>query len=466
VPELEVEPTVIPGLLRVHLPLSGDNRGWFKENWQREKMVALGLPDFRPVQHNVSFNARAGVTRGIHAEPWDKYVSVVTGRILGVWVDLREGPGHGVTHTCEMGPETAMFVPQGVGNGFQTLVDATSYSYLVTDHWSPGDRGSYTMVNLADPSLAVDWPIPLAQAEVSAADRTHPLLSEVPPVPSRRTLVIGASGQLGLELARVLPGVDAVTRNQLDLQDPVGMESFPWRRYDTVVNAAAFTAVDAAETAEGRRTAWSVNASAVGRLAGLAARHGFTLVQLSTDYVFDGTLQVHGEDEPFSPLSVYGQTKAAGDALVATHERHYVVRTSWLVGQGANFVTTLARLADQGTSPSVVDDQLGRLTFTTDLARGVAHLLATTAPYGTYNLSSSGRVVSWAEIAAAVFEARDRDPSDVRRVPTREYNRDRAAAPRPRHSTLDLAKIEATGFVPADGDEALAAYLEALDSRA
>src|SRR4051812_12305123 len=89
---LQAQATPIPGLTVWTLPVYGDNRGWFKENWQREKMVAAGLPDFGPVQNNVSFNDNVGTTRGIHAEPWDKFVSVATGRIFGAWVDLRSGP--------------------------------------------------------------------------------------------------------------------------------------------------------------------------------------------------------------------------------------------------------------------------------------------------------------------------------------------------------------------------------------
>ena len=101
--DLRVEQTPIPGLLVVHLPVHGDSRGWFKENWQREKMVALGLPDFGPVQNNMSFNASRGATRGIHTEPWDKFVSVLTGRVFGAWVDMREGPSFGTVFTIESG---------------------------------------------------------------------------------------------------------------------------------------------------------------------------------------------------------------------------------------------------------------------------------------------------------------------------------------------------------------------------
>ena len=119
--QLTVESTPIPGFLRLTLPVHGDNRGWFKENWQREKMVALGLPDFGPVQNNISFNDEVGVTRGIHAEPWDKYVSVATGKVFGAWVDLREGPSFGQVYTTIIEPDVAVYVPRGVGNSYQTL---------------------------------------------------------------------------------------------------------------------------------------------------------------------------------------------------------------------------------------------------------------------------------------------------------------------------------------------------------
>ena len=131
---LAIRETTIPGMVLLDLPVHGDNRGWFKENWQREKMVALGLPDFGPVQNNISYNDKRGATRGIHAEPWDKYVSVATGRIFGAWVELREGESFGTGFTAEIGPDTAMFVPRGVGNSYQTLEDDTAYVYLSLIH--------------------------------------------------------------------------------------------------------------------------------------------------------------------------------------------------------------------------------------------------------------------------------------------------------------------------------------------
>ncbi|MDH2443072.1 bifunctional dTDP-4-dehydrorhamnose 3,5-epimerase family protein/NAD(P)-dependent oxidoreductase [Amnibacterium sp. CER49] len=449
--------TPIPGLVVLDLPVPGDNRGWFKENWQREKMLPLGVPDFGPVQNNISFNDAAGTTRGIHAEPWDKYVSVAAGRIFGAWVDLRDGATFGAVFTAEIDPSRAVFVPRGVGNAYQTLEAGTAYTYLVNDHWSPD--ATYTFLNLADETVAIDWPIALDSVEISAKDRAHPRLADVTPMGPRRTLVLGAGGQLGRALREVLPDAEFADRAAFDLTDPAAWSSRRWRDYGTIVNAAAYTAVDRAETPEGRAAAWAVNVTAVAELARVATANGITLVHVSSDYVFDGSRDPHREDEPLAPLGVYGQTKAAGDALVSTVPRHYLVRTSWVIGDGANFVRTMASLAERGVDPSVVDDQVGRLTFAEDLAAGIAHLLATGAPFGTYHLSNSGEPASWAAIAKRVFALVGADPERVTGVTTEAYFAGKAAAPRPLRSTLDLGKLAATGFVPRDQLDALEAHL-------
>ena len=459
---LQVEETPIPGLLVLRLPVHGDNRGWFKENWQREKMTGLGLPDFGPVQNNVSFNDGVGVTRGIHAEPWDKLVSLAAGRVFGAWVDLREGESFGRTFTSEMGPDVAVFVPRGVGNAYQTLEPGTAYSYLVNDHWSEQARASYTFLNLADPTAAIDWPIDLSRAELSDADRAHPYLDDVEPFRRPRVLVLGSRGQVGRALTKLLPDAEALDRSEIDLADPRLEQALDWGSYDIVHNAAAHTAVDEAETEEGRRQAWAVNAAGVGRLVEIARRRRLTLVHFSTDYVFDGTSGPYDENDPVCPLGVYGQSKAAGDALVATLPHHFIVRTSWVVGDGTNFLRTMASLADRGVSPSVIDDQCGRLSFAEDLARAAVHLTTCGAEPGTYNVTSSGETMTWADVATAVFRARGRDADAVRRVSTEEYAEGKALAPRPRCSTLDLRKVTATGFAPRDGREALTAYLETL----
>ncbi|HEX6149313.1 bifunctional dTDP-4-dehydrorhamnose 3,5-epimerase family protein/NAD(P)-dependent oxidoreductase, partial [Nocardioides sp.] len=455
--ELTVETTAIPGLRVLRLPLHVDSRGWFKESWQREKMLALGLPDFGPVQQNVSFNARRGVTRGIHAEPWDKLVSLATGRAFGAWVDLREGQGFGTVVTVELDPSVAVFVPRGVGNSYQALEDGTAYSYLVNDHWSGGQQ--YVAVDLADPAIGVPWPVPLQDADISDKDRQNPLLSHVSPVPRPATLILGSGGQLARALAQAFPDARTAGVRELDITDRDALEAWNWSDYDVVINAAAWTDVDGAESLPGRQQAWQTNAQGPAHLSRLATRHRLTLVHYSTDYVFDGAQDEHTEDEPLSPLGVYAQSKAAGDLAVVTTPRHLLLRTSWLVGEGKNFVATMSSLARRGVRPQVVDDQYGRLTFSHELARATRHLLDVGAPFGIYNVTNSGPVISWAEVAQRVFELCGRDPDDVVPVSTEEYATGSSPAPRPRRSGLNLAKLRSTGFEPESASAALDRYL-------
>ena len=176
----------IPGMLEFDIPVHGDNRGWFKENFQKEKMLPLGFPEKffaeGKLQNNVSFS-RKNVLRGLHAEPWDKYISVADGgRVLGSWVDLREGESFGHVYQTVIDASKGIFVPRGVANGFQVLSDTVSYSYLVNDYWALELKPKYAFVNYADPTLGIEWE-DLAHAEVSEADKNHPLLADVKPLP-------------------------------------------------------------------------------------------------------------------------------------------------------------------------------------------------------------------------------------------------------------------------------------------
>lgn len=177
---MKVTETAIPGLFVISLVVHGDNRGWFKENYQKEKMEALGLPSFNVVQNNFSFNAEKGVTRGLHAEPWEKFISVANGKVFGVWIDLRAGDSFGKTFSIEITPDIAVFVPRGVANGYQTLESNITYTYLVNEHWSPDAK--YTFVNLFDPELNIEWPISKELAITSEKDEAHPLLKDVTPM--------------------------------------------------------------------------------------------------------------------------------------------------------------------------------------------------------------------------------------------------------------------------------------------
>ena len=473
--DLSVAETGIDGLLVVELPVHGDSRGWFKENWQRAKMaLGLGLPDRRWVQNNVSYNDERGVTRGIHAEPWDKYVSVAAGSVFGAWVDLRAGsPTYGRSFCCEVDPSRAVFVPRGVGNGYQALEDGTAYTYLVDAHWSAELKGTYTFVNLADPALGIEWPIPLSEAVVSEADKNHPMLADVVPMAPKRTLVTGCNGQLGRAVRKLagergLPGFDYCDIDTFDLSDPDGYARYDWSLYGAVINCGAYTAVDRAETPEGRVACWKANATGPALMARACAEHGITLVHVSSDYVFDGTREEHTETEAFAPLGVYGQTKAAGDIAVANAPEHYILRSSWVIGEGHNFVKTMMNLSNRVADPAdsldqvtVVDDQFGRLTFTRDMAEAIFHLLDSHAPYGTYNLTGSGAVRSWADIATAVFEQTNHNGDKVKPISTTDYfaNAKNPVSPRPVHSALDLTKIETAGYTPADWEDSLREYV-------
>lgn len=178
--QLQVREVIIPGLFEIDLVVHGDNRGWFKENYQAAKMEALGLPHLDVVQNNFSFNKEAGVTRGLHAEPWEKFISLGNGRIFCAWVDLRAGDNFGKTFTSELTPGKAMFVPRGVANAYQTLEENITYTYLVNAHWSADAK--YAAVDLFDPALGIQWPIGKDQAIVSEKDLANPLLADVTPM--------------------------------------------------------------------------------------------------------------------------------------------------------------------------------------------------------------------------------------------------------------------------------------------
>jgi dTDP-4-dehydrorhamnose 3,5-epimerase len=181
--EFSAQTTDIPGLLIFDVNYVGDERGYFQEKYQKAKLVAAGMPEaFTVVQNSVSYNKLPGVTRGFHAEPWDKYISVVTGKVFSVYVDLRKGSAFGSVVTVEITPNKTIFLPQGVANSFQTLEPDSYYLYSVNAHWSADNYEKYCFVNLADATLNVQWPIALDKAIVNDRDLGHPKLSEITPM--------------------------------------------------------------------------------------------------------------------------------------------------------------------------------------------------------------------------------------------------------------------------------------------
>lgn len=274
-------------------------------------------------------------------------------------------------------------------------------------------------------------------------------------------VIIGANGQLGRALQEKYANAQAVDREELDITDYEAVMAFDWSGLTHILNAAAYTNVDGAETLEGRKASWLINATGAANLAQAANKFNLTLVHISTDYVFDGSEDSYPEDAPFSPLSVYGASKAAGDTVASLVPSHYILRTSWVVGDGKNFVRTMMSLAEKNISPTVVNDQVGRLTFTDELVRAIDHLLATNVPYGVYNLTNEGRPASWADITRVIFAELDRDDLTVTDTTTADYYAGKKnVAPRPLRSTLDLSKIRGCGFTPNDWRDDLKKYIQ------
>lgn len=276
-----------------------------------------------------------------------------------------------------------------------------------------------------------------------------------------KIFIVGANGQLGKALQAQYPGAQKADVGEFDITNRKSVLGFEWSGIEVILNAAAYTNVDGAESPDGRKAAWQVNATGVGYLAEVARQHNITLVHISTDYVFDGIQNPHTEKEAFAPLSVYGASKAAGDLLVAQTEKHYILRTSWVIGEGNNFVRTMLGLGQKGISPTVVSDQIGRLTFTSELVRAIHYLLAQNLAFGTYNVSNDGRSVSWADITRAIFQKAGFNDLTVTDTTTAAYFAGKEGiAPRPLQSTLDLSKIQATGFKSHDWESDLVAYIE------
>lgn len=270
-------------------------------------------------------------------------------------------------------------------------------------------------------------------------------------VEPNRLLVTGGGGQVGRAFARLAPQAVVLDRASLDVTDRGGvLECLQGYRPEVVVNAAVYSKVDDAE--KDSAAAMAINADAVANLANACDRIGALLVQISTDYVFDGNKkEPYVEDDEPAPLSVYGRTKLAGEEE-AKSVTHLIVRTSWVFGDGRNFVRTIRAAAAAKPSLDVVDDQWGRPTYAVDLARGLLDLIDRDAR-GIYHLSAGGEPTTWARLAETIVAFAGLQ-STINRVPTREQ-----IAARPTNSVLDCSKATALGVALREWMEAVAEYL-------
>jgi dTDP-4-dehydrorhamnose reductase len=267
-----------------------------------------------------------------------------------------------------------------------------------------------------------------------------------------RWLITGSRGQLGTDLQQVLARtpddeVLAIQHDVLDITDSAAVSAMLTEfQPDVIVNAAAYTAVDQAETDE--ESAYKVNATGPGVLAAAAGRTGARLVHVSTDYVFAGDADRPYEvtDRP-DPRSAYGRSKLAGEIAVREllPESSFVVRTAWVYGAaGANFVKTMARLEKSNDTVSVVDDQRGSPTWSADLARALVELARSDAPAGIYHCTSSGDT-TWHGFTQAIFAELGADPARVLPTTSDQFVR---PAPRPSYSVLSDRAWRAAGLTP------------------
>lgn len=261
-----------------------------------------------------------------------------------------------------------------------------------------------------------------------------------------KLLITGSKGQLGIELLKQLTGNQQVQLietdvHNLDITNQKQVFSLVEKeKPEAIINCAAYTNVDSCETNES--DAYKVNALGARNMAAAAYKLNAKIVQVSTDYVFDGTGNTpKREYEKTNPNSVYGKSKEYGEVLVRnTNPRHFIVRTAWLYGEGNNFVRTMLKLAQDKKEISVVNDQFGSPTSTVDLAKCIINLIHTES-YGTYHATCEGQC-SWYDFARKIFEIKGLDIK-VNPITSEELNR---PAPRPKFSVLDNFMLKLTGL--------------------
>ena len=390
---LEIIETRLPGVLVVKPRVHQDPRGFFMETYRQNVLAGAGIKD-QFVQDNHSRSSR-GVLRGLHYQlrnPQAKLCRVVQGEVLDIAVDVRVGSPtlRQVGECIALGRESlssSIFRRDSPMASWSSPKPPTFSTNAVTTIDASDDRG----VLWNDPEIGIDWqtPSPLAVGEgqtlsSTIADSARPVAAI--PTMSLRLLITGATGQIGWHLQRTLAPlgeVTALTRDQLDLSD-LDAVTRAVREFepDILVNAAAYTAVDKAESEP--ELARTINALAPARMAEELARSGCLLIHYSSDYVFDGnkpTTHSYQENDETGPLNVYGQTKLEGEQLIAAAGCPYIIlRTTWVYDtRGKNFLRTVLRLAREKEELRMIADQYGAPTWARTIAEATTIILARSA---------------------------------------------------------------------------------------
>lgn len=278
-----------------------------------------------------------------------------------------------------------------------------------------------------------------------------------------RILITGGYGQLGTALQQVMAGEELLPTDSdtMDITDQAQIEKvFTDFKPEFLVHGAAYTNVDGCE--ENPELAEKVNAKGTQYLANACEKAGIPMIYISTDYVFDGTAKLPIlEDTIPNPLSVYGKTKLAGEKATLSLKNGYVLRTSWVYGEGKNFVRTMLSLSEKMDEIKVVNDQVGRPTYALDLAKAIYDVIKNHPEAGIYNVTGDGEIISWADFAREIFKIAEKDTKVVD-ITTEEYlsdKQDRKIAVRPAYSALDLAKTKRNNIPVNDWRDSLKSFL-------
>lgn len=444
---LKITDTNFKGLKIIETDLHCDNRGWFTESYTKNRFVENGV-DVEFVQDNQSYSAKKGTLRGIHFQnnqkAQTKIIRCTRGAIIDTVVDLRKGSDtYKKWFSIELSAENRkqLLIPKGFGHAFLTITDDVEVQYKVDEYYSKEHDRS---IRFDDPEIGIEWGI--EDPILSEKDLNAPLLKDSDVNFSIRVLVTGANGQLGHDVVKRLEELEieavGVDKEDFDLSDKAQTHDFILSaKPDVVVHCAAYTAVDRAE--EDQKICYAVNSEGTRSIAEACKAIDAKLVYISTDYVFDGEgMDPQPEDRPTKPVNYYGYSKEQGEVAVKELlENYFIIRTSWMYGiNGNNFVKTMLKLAQSKPELSVIDDQIGAPTYTSDLAALICDMLQTTR-YGTYHGVNEG-YCSWYEFALAIFEKSGISIA-VHPIRTSEYP---ARVKRPLNSRLSKENLDKAGF--------------------
>lgn len=436
----------------------GDERGYF-ESITKEQLEEVGFNQIHQISNSKSGK---GIVRGLHFQknPYcqAKVVRCHRGGVLDVVVDLRkDSPSYKKWISVELTPENGrlLYVPRGFAHGFVSLKEDTLFEYYVDNKYAPKMEDG---ILWNDPEIGINWEEIFQKYDIekpilSEKDTNREVLSKCKTEFKRektRYLITGYKGQLGYDIVRELKNCGetdylAVDIDEMDITNREQVfETIKNYNPDVIFHCAAWTAVDKADEMEEKVRL--INVEGTKNIVDASIEVGATTVYISTDYVFDGTKEGYYEEtDSVKPMSVYGKAKFDGEEEVRRNPKHFITRISWVFGiNGANFIKTMLKLADNHKQITVVNDQIGSPTYTVDLAKILVEM-ANSNKYGTYHVNNDG-YCSWAEFADYIFKSNNKDV-EVVPISTEEYIKNNGLqAYRPRNSKLSKQKLIDSGF--------------------